>query len=79
MPKFWLTEERTQTIRTLVEAPSAQAVDKYYRLKDTDWTSTDARESTEHTIVDVSNNQRYTDTPPDERIDADGEPIDEEI
>ena len=77
MPKYWLTEERTLTLRTLVEAPDAQAVHRYWRDKDTDWTSIDVHESAEHTIVDVTNNQRYTELTPDVTINASGEEIDE--
>ena len=76
MPKFWLTEERTQTIRTLVDAPSAEAVHEYYKLKDTDW-DTKGVETTDHRIVSVENNQRAQGLTPDVTIDARGEEIDE--
>lgn len=77
MPRFWLTEERTLTLRTLVEAPDAQAVHKYYLASETVWTSPAIRETTDHQIVSAENNQRAAGLVPDVQVDAEGNEIDE--
>jgi len=78
MPRFWLTEERTQTIRTLVEAPSAQAVHQFYLQKDTDWTSTDVHQTQDHVIISAENNQRAAGLTPDVQVAVDGTELDDD-
>jgi len=77
MPRFWLTEERTQTIRTLVEAPSAQAVHKYYKVKDSDWDGKGVERLT-HQIISAENNQRAAGLVPDVQVAADGTELDDD-